>query len=162
MYAADMTPSTFRSDESVETVLHRIHDAWLGDAHRFLGPTLEPRADQWARWGAVRYLADDFREQYGWERALLDELRPFVLPGTAGQLTRQADHLAGLHLELDRIGRRRGTTEEFADGARYLLEQLALWCAELELAGRDILVDSLAPEALKILDHLHAVAATRG
>ncbi len=162
MYAADMTPSTPRSDDSVETVLHRIHDAWLADAHRFLGPTLEPTTDQWTRWGAVRYLADDFREQYGWERLLLDELRPFVLPRAAAQLVRQADQLSRLHLELDRIGRRRGTAEEFAEGARYLLEQLALWCAELELAGRGITVDMLAPEALRILDHLNAVAVPRG
>jgi hypothetical protein len=162
MYAADMTQSTLRSDESVETVLHRIHDAWLADAHRFLGPSLEPTTDQWARWGAVRYLADDFREQYGWERLLLDELRPFVLPPTAAQLMRQADQLSRLHLELDRIGRRRGTAEEFAGGARYLLEQLALWCAELELAGRDIPIETLAPGALRILDHLDAVAVSRG
>jgi len=161
MYAADATPSPLQSDESVEAVLHRVHDVWLTDAHRFLGPTLEPAADHWARWGAVRYLADEFREQYGWERALLDELRPFVLPRTASQLSRQADQVSRLHLELDRIGRRRGTAEEFAEGSRFLLEQLALWCAELERAGREIPVATLAPEAVRILDRLHAVATTR-
>lgn len=161
MHATAVKPFRVRCDESVESVLHPIHDAWLASTRRFLGPTLEPHTDQWTRWGAVRYLADDFQDQYRWERALLDELRPFVFPATATQLTRQADQIARLHLELDRIGRRRGTDQEFAASARYLMEQQALWCAELELAGRSIAVEALAPEAVRILDHLQAVSTTR-
>ena len=161
MHATAVKPFRVRcADESVETVLHHIHDVWLANTRRFLGPTLEPHTDQWTRWGAVRYLADDFQDQYQWERALLGELRPFLFPATATQLTHQADRIARLHLELDRIGRRRGTAEEFAGGARYLMEQHALWCAELELAGRSIAVESLTPEAVRILNHLQAVSTT--
>ena len=137
------TTAPARGDQPLDAVLRAIHDRWTKEARRFLEPTLEADADYWIRWGAVRYLADDFRNQFGWERDLVEELRPFLEPDQALRLAHETEGVARLALELDRIGRRRGTAEEFAAGTRALLVQLALWCAELELAAGALTRDDL-------------------
>jgi hypothetical protein len=135
-------------------VLRPIHEAWVRDARRFLEPALEPGADFWTRWAAIRYLSDDFREQYRLERALVDELRPFVPPDTAERLVGEGDQLVRRRLELDRIGRRRGTAEEVAAGTRDLLEQLGMWLVEIELAAAGIRCGELPTEGADLLIHL--------
>jgi hypothetical protein len=160
MSAATATPRS-RGDEPLEASLRPCHAGWLENARRLVEPALEPNADFWARWAAVRYIADDFREHYRLERALVAELRPFLRPDVAERLVRQAEHVFRLRLDLDRIGRRRGTSEEFAGCARYLLEQLGLWCAEIERASRGITRDALPPEGQQILGHLEAAVAMR-
>jgi len=153
------TTSVPRGEESLDAVLHPIHDAWVGEAHRFLDPAAEPDADFWTRWAAVRYLSDDFRDRYRLERALVDELRPFLRLDVADRLVREGDRLFRLRLELDRIGRRRGTAAEVAAGTRDLLEQLGVWCAEIELAVNGLTCDALPAEAIDLLAHLEAVAS---
>lgn len=159
--ATDTPSSRPRGDEPLDAALRPIHAGWLEDAHRLLEPALEPDADFWARWAAVRYIADDFREQYRLERSFVNELRPFLQPDIAEQLVRQGERVFQLRLELDRIGRRRGTAEAFAGAARYLLEQLGLWCTEIQLATRDLTRDILPPEGEQILGHLEAALAMR-
>lgn len=158
MHAATMT-SAPSGEEPVNAVLRPIHDAWVKQARRFLDPALEPGTDFWARWAAVRYIADDFLEQYRREGALVDELRPFLRPEVAERLRREGDRLFRLRLELDRIGRRRGTAVEFAAGTRDLLEQLGAWCAEIELAAAGLTRDALPAEATDLLAHLEAAAS---
>lgn len=149
------TPAA-RDEQPLDTVLRPIHETWVRQARRFLDPTLEPGADFWTRWGAIRYLSDDFREWYGLERALVDELRPFVPPKTAERLVKEGDRLASRRLGLDRIGRRRGTADEMAAGTRELLEQLGLWLAEIELAAADVHRGELPTEGANLLAHLEA------
>lgn len=153
------TTTTTPGEQFLDGVLRPIHGAWLREAHRFLDPTLEPGADFWARWAGVRYLADAFRERYRHERGLVDELRPFIDPGQAERLQHAGDHLLRLRLEVDRIGRRRGTAAEAAAATRKLLEQLALWCDEIELAAIGLTRDILPPEATELLVHLEAIIA---
>ena len=149
------TPAA-RNEQPLDTVLRPIHAVWVREARRFLDPSLDPAADFWTRWGAIRYLSDHFRAQYRLERALVDELRSFVPPDAAERLVREGDLLARRHLELDRIGRRRGTAEEMAVGTRGLLEQLGLWLAGIELAATDIHYGELPAEAADLLTHLEA------
>jgi hypothetical protein len=117
---------------ALEGALRSTHEAWLRDARRFLGPALDPLADFWTRWAAVRYLSDDFRAHYRMERALVDQLRLLLPKDTGVRLTAEGDQVWRLRLEIDRIGRRRGTALEFAAGAGALLERLGLWLSEIE------------------------------
>jgi hypothetical protein len=150
-----------RSAEPLDAVLRPIHAAWAEEARRFLEPAMETGVDFWTRWAAVRYLDDDFSEHYRRERALVDELRPFVRPAEAERLRGSGERLFRLRLELDRIGRRRGTAAEVAAGTRELLEQLAVWCAEIELAAHGLTRDTLPAEGAALLGHLEALLPTR-
>jgi hypothetical protein len=155
MTAAPVTLA-FPREISLESVLRPVHNAWLAEARQFLEPGFEPGADFWSRWGVVRYLADDFLDRLRVERALVRELRPFVLPDISERLERGGELLARARLELDRIGRRRGTATEVAAGTRRLLTQLGVWCAEVELAATVVARDALPAEAVALLVQLEA------
>jgi hypothetical protein len=150
-----LTP-TPRGEQPLDEALRGIHDAWVREARCFLEPAVAPGTDFWTRWAAVRYLADDFRERYNLERGLLVELRPFLEPVTSDRLAQEGDRVFELRLELDRMGRRRGTAAEMAGGTRRLLDQLVIWLAEIELAADGITRESLAPEGAQLLAHLEA------
>jgi hypothetical protein len=152
------TTSVPRGEERLDAVLRPIHNTWVEETRRFLDPAIEPGADFWTRWAAVRYLSDDFRDRYRRERALVDELRPFLRLDVAERLMREGDRLFRLRLELDRIGRRRGTAAEVAAGTRDLLEQLGVWCAEIELAAAGLTRNALPAEAADLLAHLESAA----
>lgn len=153
------TTSLPRSEEPLDAVLRSIHNTWVEETRRFLEPAIEPGADFWTRWGAIRYLSDDFRARYRLERGFVDELRPFLRLDVAERLVREGDRLFGLRLELDRIGRRRGTAAEVAAVTRDLLEQLGVWCAEIELAAAGVTRDALPVGAADLLGHLEAAAS---
>jgi hypothetical protein len=146
-----------RGDQALDLVLRPIHTKWMGDVRRFLEPALHVDANHWDRWSAVRYLADDCQQQLRWERGLVEELRHLIDPAHGARLAREGEHVARLRLELDRIGRRRGTAAEFAAGAQALLEQLGCWCAEIESATRGLTRATLPPEGSMFLAHLEAM-----
>jgi hypothetical protein len=148
-----------RREERLDAVLRPIHNAWVEKTRRFLDPAIEAGADFWTRWAAVRYLSDDFRDRYRRERALVDRLRPFLRLDVAERLVREGDRLFRLRLELDRIGRRRGTAAEVAAAAQDLLEQLGVWCAEIELAGAGLTRDALPAAATDLLTNLEAASS---
>jgi hypothetical protein len=159
MRAATM-PSAPSDEETLDATLRPIHDAWVKEARCFLEPALEPGTDFWTRWAAVRYIADDFQEQYHRERALVDELRPFLRPDVAERLQSEGDRVFRLRLELDRMGRRRVTAAEFAGATRALLDRLGVWCAEIELATGGITGDTLPAEGAELLTQLEATLQT--
>jgi hypothetical protein len=154
---ATMLP--LRGEEPLDAVLRPIHNTWVEETRRFLDPAIEPGADFWTRWAAVRYLSDDFRDRYRRERALVDELGPFLRLEVAERLMREGDRLFRLRLELDRIGRRRGTAAEVAAGTGELLEQVGVWCAEIELAAAGLTRDALPAAATDLLAHLESAAS---
>jgi len=149
------TPTpTAPGEQPLDQVLRGVHDAWVREVRCFLEPAMEPAADFWTRWAAVRYLDDEFRDRYDLERALLAELRPFLAPEGAERLAREGDRVFQLRLELDRVGRRRGTAAEVADGARALLDQLVLWLTMIEQGVAGVKRDILAPEGEMLLVHM--------
>ena len=148
--------TTSLADTTLDAVLSPLHDAWVEEVRRFLIPATTPTAPFWDRWSVVRYLNDQFLERFGWERALLAELRPFVTQHDTDTLWVGAERVAQLRLALDRVGRRRGTAGEFALVTDEFLKALELWCAEIELAARRIERDALAAEGERILAHLEA------
>jgi hypothetical protein len=84
---------------------------------------------------AARYLADQFLGQYRRERALVEELRPFLAPKVVERLCRDGDRIGDLRDEVDRLGQRRGTAPEVAAASRSLLQLLRRWCTEIESAA---------------------------
>jgi hypothetical protein len=160
MTSASLTSSR-RGDQALDRVLGPIHARWLEDVRRFLEPALHVDANHWDRWSAVRYLADDCRQQLLWEGGLVQELRHFIEPDRGARLTREGETVGRLRLELDRIGRRRGTAAEFAAGAQAFLEQLGCWCAEIEKAARGLTRATLPPEGGMFLAHLEAMCEVR-
>jgi len=94
---------------SLGAKLRGFHCLWITEARRFLAPALEPGADFWTRWAAVRYLSDDFQERHAMELVLVHRLRPVLAEDVAARLVTGGDGVFHLRLEADRIGRRRGT-----------------------------------------------------
>lgn len=144
-------------DEPLGVVLHPIHEGWLEEARRFLDPALDPRADFWTRWAAVRYLNDEFLGRFRWELALVDEFHPFLAADTSERVRCEGARLARLRLEIDRIGRRRSTAAEMASATRDFLGQLSLWCAEIEAAAEAIPREALTEETAAFLVHLERI-----
>lgn len=136
--------------ETLAPALRAAHETWLRDTDRFLLPVIR-EAPFWSRWTAVRYLADQFLGQYHRERALLDELRPFLPHDVADSLTRDAERIHRLQCELDKVGRRRGSAHEISVMSRRFLELLRSWCAEIEAAAGGTRRDMLTPEGYKAL-----------
>jgi hypothetical protein len=140
-------------EEPLQAVLHPIHRRWLEEARRFLDPTLNPRAESWTRSAAVRYLHGEFLDRFRWELALVDELHPFLAADMSERLRCEGARLARLRLGVDRIGHRRRTAAQVAAATHELLEQLALWCAEIEAAAGAIPREALTGEAAAFLVH---------
>jgi GNAT superfamily N-acetyltransferase len=157
MYAAP----TDSGEQPLETILRPIHQGWMEDARRYLDHARNPGAEFWTRWAAVRYLNDGFLDRFEWERAFVQELRGFLPVDATERLQRQGDRLARLRLELDRVGRRRGTGSEVAGTTQEFLEQLALWCAAIEAAARVIPRDVLTEEGATLLAHLETAELLR-
>jgi hypothetical protein len=156
MTAGPVTLASTR-EESLDHALRPVHDAWLAEARRFLEPSFDTSADFWSRWGGVRYLADEFLDRLRVARALVRELRPFVAPEVSARLERGGQEIVRVRLELDRIGRRRGSAVEFAGGSQRLLTELGVWFAEIELAATVVARDVLPPEAAALLAQLEAL-----
>jgi hypothetical protein len=149
------------AEQPLDAVLRPIHEGWLEDARRHLDPALSPSAEFWSRWSAVRYLNDEFLGRFEWERALVDELHAFLADDASEQLRQEGARLARLRLEIDRIGRRRGTAAEVAATSRGFLEQLGLWCADIEAAAGRIPRESLTMEGATLLAHLETAEELR-
>lgn len=142
--------------QSLADTLRPIHRAWLDEAARLLEPALDSAADFWSRWGAIQYLSDDFREQFRLEHGLVDELCPFLPAEASERLLRGGDRILHLRLELERLQRRgrRVLTSDLAVATRDLLEQVGVWCAEIEAAAQEVRADELSAAAALLIDHL--------
>lgn len=148
-------------EQFLDAALRPSHDAWLWEARRFLTPATVPEAPFWDRWSVVRYLNDQFLERLGVERGLVAELRPYIRPDRMDEIEAAGDRVRRLHLELDRLGRRRGTAASFAAMTEQFLEALGCWCAEIEQAVRRVPVGALAGEAWRTLAHLERAPVQR-
>ncbi|HEY8259320.1 MAG TPA: hypothetical protein VIG08_16805 [Gemmatimonadales bacterium] len=157
MSATLQRPTTY--EETVDSVLAPVHDRWLEEIRHVTRPAMYAGAGFWDRWTATRYLADQFQDHFRLEQALLASLGGLIPVHDARRLRGQADALNRLLLELDRAGRRRGTGATVAEEARRLIDEVAVWCAELELATSGLRPDQLPLEASQSLDHVLASAA---
>lgn len=153
------SPVPPRSDGApgLDAMLSPVHDAWVEEVRRFLLPATTSAAPFWDRWSAVRYMNDEFVAHFALQRSLLTELRPLISSNHLDSIDAGTERVARLRLGLDRIGRRRGTSTEFALMAEELLAALELWCAEIELAVRQVDPDHLPDDGARMLAHLESM-----
>ena len=145
-----------RTDETLSAVLSPTHEVWIEEARQLLVPAVARDATFWERWSAVRYLNDQFLERFNAERALVVELRPFVTAREMEMLVVGGERVAGLRLELDRVGRRGGTAAQFAPLIAEFLKALEPWWTEIELAAARVQPAALPSEARRYLSCLEA------
>jgi hypothetical protein len=148
-----LTP-TIRTATTVGDVLAIMHEAWMEQVAGVLAPALSEDADFWSRWSVVRFLNDQFNDRFRLECALLDALRPLVPEGPARTLAAARAGLERTVEELGIVGRRRATGLLTARLARRFIDQLALWCVEVELATGPIDTADLPPEPEQLLTSL--------
>jgi hypothetical protein len=142
---------------SLAEALGPIHERWIDEARRCLPPASRGRAGVWDYWGAVRYLDDGFLAQYHRERALVEEMQPYLRSEETERLRLGAFEINLLRRQTGRWGRR-GATGPVAAAALRLLERLQLWCAEVELAATWISRLSLGPEGARLLAQMDATS----
>jgi hypothetical protein len=147
---------------AVGTVLADLHEAWIQHVAHVLRPILDEHADFWSRWAGVRFLADEFSDHFRLECRLLDALGSEMPAEAAGALAAAQTGIERTAVALMAAGRRRGTRQLTARLARRLVDQLALWCVEVELATAQVADADLPPAARALLSRLRvAVAAGR-
>lgn len=154
MTVVQQSSARLHEDDVLAPVLRAAHGIWIRETNRFLLPIIVREAPFWDRWTAVRYMADQFLGQYRRERALVDEVRPFLLPDIAERLTRDGERIGRLQGELDRVGRRRATARKVSVVSRELLQLLRSWCADIEEAAGRIPRDLLAEEGNRLVAEL--------
>ncbi|HUF36830.1 MAG TPA: hypothetical protein VMN37_12820 [Gemmatimonadales bacterium] len=156
---ATLTPLFERVDtQSVTTTLSLVHDQWMERTARLLAPATQPRANFWERWGAVRFLCDQFAARFRLERELAESLAPRLTPSSRARLAAAAAAVERTRGEFMAVGRRRGTAAEVALLARRLLDHTRRWCAALEIATAGTLAEDLSEESRTLLGQLQMAA----
>src|SRR6476659_3427302 len=121
----------------LESTLVSAHDLWMAEVHATLLPVTRPEATFWERWTSIRYLAERLPARIRLERALFEQLLPFIDDDTIGRLRRQSEALSVLYRACECVATEPGMAREFAARTTELLEALRLWCAEFEQATRN-------------------------
>ena len=153
MTASTATPTTTRS---VGTVLEPVHDHWACQVRFFLDPATDIRAGFSDRWGAVRFLGDQFAERFQLEGALVDELRPWLAPESGARLSAARADVERTAGALMAIGGRRGVAMLTAGLVQRLLAELGRWWGQLESATAHLDQEELPPRARRLLRQLQA------
>ncbi len=147
-------PGTASGNGTLEAVLAPIHDRWIERLAQVLAPALVPRASFWERWGATRFLTDQFEAQFALQGALAESLAGVMDPTVRARLDAGRHEIDALRNRLVAAGRRRGTAGPVAMLARQLIEQTRLWCAELEAAASRITLDAVPEDSRELLERL--------
>jgi hypothetical protein len=158
MTATMSFPIEARRSDTLEALLAPIHDRWIEQVGRVLAPAIVPRANFWERWGAVRYLIDQFEDRFRLECALVDSLAAGLSRTAIVRLGIIRARLERTRTNLIALGRRRGTAFVVSAFAQEIFEQAKLWCAELEFATKDLGLEDLSSSSQDMLDHLKTVA----
>ena len=141
---------------TVGAVLASIHEGWMRQVAVFLGPALNEDVDFWTRWSAARFLSDSFGDRFRLECALVDALENRISAEAAETLAGARAQLEGTAERLSDAGRRRATRMLTARLARRFIDQLALWCVELEVATNRLGTADIPEAAGRVLLRLRA------
>jgi hypothetical protein len=144
---------------SVGAVLAPIHDCWTRQVRSFLAPATDIHAGFWSRWGAARYLGDQFDGHFRLEGALADELGPLIAPEAVARLDAARTEVEHTRAALMEVGRRRGVARLTAALAHRFMEGLNCWWGELESATAQLDPRDLPAEAGRLLDRLQIAGA---
>jgi hypothetical protein len=148
-----------RASDTLDSLLSPIHDRWVEQVGQVLAPVMVPQAKFWERWGAVRYLIDQFEDRFRLECALVDSLAGRLTPTAVVRLSTIRATLERTRTDLIPLGRRRGTAMIVSAFAQKIFDQVKLWCAELEFATRRLRQDDLTEESERLLEHLEIAAS---
>jgi hypothetical protein len=156
---AILTPPLEQVDgRSVTTTLSLVHDQWMERIARLLAPATSPRATFWERWGAVRFLSDQFEDRFRLEAELAASLAEHLPPSVRVRLRAARVAVERARADLMAAGRRRGTAAQVALLSRRFLDQARRWCATLELATGGLVTDDLSPESRTLIARLRTAA----
>jgi hypothetical protein len=144
---------------SVGGVLAIIHEGWMKQVSSSIVPATDLHSDFWSRWGAARFLGDQFGDRFRLECAFAAALDGLVSPEAAERLTAARDGIDRTSDELMAAGRRRDAPELTAALARRLIEEVAIWCVELELATAHLTPAALPLAARRLLARLRVADA---
>jgi len=153
------TTAVTRPLPSVGAVLAPIHVRWAGQVRSFLVPATDIRAEFWSRWGAARFLGDQFDRRFHLEGALAHELEPLMDPEAAARLRAARAEVERTRAVLMEVGRRRGVATVMAGLADRFMERLGFWWGELEAATTRLDTGDLPAEARRLLDQLQIADA---
>lgn len=155
-----MTATT--TGATVGAALLARHEDWMRRVADVLTPALDERADFWSRWALSRYVDDVFGDRFRLECELVDALDGWLPPEAAKPLDAARRAIEHTGEELIAAGRRRGSGAMTARLARRFVDQLALWCVEVELAADRIPLDEVPAEVHRLLDRLQVADLLRG
>lgn len=158
MTAALIPPIAPAGTEAVAATLTRVHDQWIERIGRLLVPATQPRATFWDRWGAVRFLSDQFEDRFRLEWELVESLAPQLQPSDRARLAAAHAGLERVRAELMASGRRQGRAAEVVLLARRFLDHARRWCAALELAVTPLRTDDLPQQSRELLARLREAA----
>jgi hypothetical protein len=144
---------------SVGGVLAIIHEGWMKQVSSSIVPATDLHSDFWSRWGAARFLGDQFGDRFRLECAFAAALDGLVSPEAAERLTAARDGIDRTSDELMAAGRRRDAPKLTAALARRLIEEVAIWCVELELATAHLTPAALPLAARRLLARLRVADA---
>jgi hypothetical protein len=140
-------------------MLAQVHEPWAAQVRRVLGPATDPQASFWTRWGAARFLGDQFARRFRAECALMDELEGLIPSRAVARLEAARAEIDRAAAELRNVGRQRGVAQVMADLTTRFVEALAHWWAEAESATASLEETDLPPSARRRLTRLLAVDA---
>jgi hypothetical protein len=158
MSAAMIAAPVIHARTTLGEALAPLHEQWLADVQRVLGPALLGTATLWDRWTAVRYLVDQFAGRLEQERKLARRV-PRLDRDALERIETGYDTLERLRAQIDAAGRHRHTGGLVMLLLQRFLELLAEWCAAIEWAAARVPVATLAAEAVQILTDLQAQAS---
>jgi hypothetical protein len=153
-----MTSATPRA-HTVGEVLAIIHEGWMKQVSSSIVPATDLHSDFWSRWGAARFLGDQFGDRFRLECAFAAALDGLLSPEDAERLSAARDDIDLTSGELMAAGRRRDAPEPTAALARRLIEEVARWCVELELATAHLTPADLPLAARRLLARLRVADA---
>ena len=145
---------------SLLSVVQAAHRIWIGEIESNLLPIIGGHSSFWERWTAVRYMADQFLAHYWRECSFIDELQSFLPLSLSERLSCQGERIGNLQRELDRVGRRRGTSRTVSVVARDLFDSLRSWCTEIEAAAAQVQRDVLRDEGQRVLEEFELYLST--
>ncbi len=129
----------------LSATLRGIHRRWMDETSEWLSPTLDPDADFWNGWSAVRYINDQFDRQYRRACTLVATILPLLPPSDAFILRARTVVLERTRRDLDYLGRRQGMTTVVAALVYRFLERLRTWLAEIERVAAGLTLIELRP-----------------
>ena len=136
-----------------------IHEDWIKQVSSSIVPATDLHSDFWSRWGAARFLGDQFGDPFRLECASAAALEGSLSPDAAGRLAAAREDIDRTNEELMTAGRRRDTPELTAALARRLIEEVARWCVEFELVTAHLAPAGLPVAARRFLARLRVADA---